>query len=304
VLSAFLESMARQSYGDFLLYAVDNASKDKSVAQLKAWGDVRLRVIANAENVGFAEGNNQGIRAALAEGCEYVLFLNNDVEFEEETFASLVSEIRRLQCDMVAPKIYFEDRVRIWSAGGGFNRMKGYLGYHVGEGEIDTGQFEETRRVEHSPACCILLRSEVFASIGLMDPKYFVYWDDADFSFRAKRAGLTMYYTPKARIFHKVSALTGGSTSTFTVRYNARGHVYFMLKNLGILRCLFYLPSWELRLLYKLLSGAINRSGFMIRQRAFIEGIGVWRSPALAGWGPMARVKKEEKDAVRSAGRR
>ena len=282
VLSAFLESMARQSYGNFLLYAVDNASKDDSVAQLEAWGDARLRVIANAENVGVAEGNNQGTIAALAEGCEYVLYLNNDVEFEAETFATLAAEIDSLGCDLLAPKIMFGDGVRIWAAGAAFNRVKGYLAYHIGEGETDRGQFENARRIEYSPTCCLLVRKTVFDSIGMMDPTYFVYWDDADFSFRAQRAGLTMYYTPKARILHKVSALTGGSTSAFTIRYNARGHIYFMLKNLGVLQCLGYLAAWELRLLYKLLSGSIDKGGFMIRQRAFFEGIRMWRSPAVA----------------------
>jgi hypothetical protein len=111
-----------------------------------------------------------------------------------------------------------------------------------------------------------------------MDAKYFVYHEDADFLFRAWRAGLTMCYTPRARIFHKVSALTGGSTSPFTVRYNARGHVYFMLKNLGVIRCLFYLPALQLRMMMKVLFRTISWNEFLIRQRAFFEGIAVWLS--------------------------
>jgi len=111
-----------------------------------------------------------------------------------------------------------------------------------------------------------------------MDAKYFVYHDDADFLFRAWRAGLKMFYTPRARIFHKVSSLTGGNNSPFTIRYNARGHVYFMLKNLGVLRCLLFLPALQLRMVMKLLFRSISWEEFVIRQRAFFEGIAVWAS--------------------------
>jgi GT2 family glycosyltransferase len=278
VLDAFLASLSGQSYTNFLLYAVDNASKDTSIAQLEAWGDARLRLIASAENVGVAEGNNLGTRAALHEQCEFVLYLNNDVEFEPETFATLVSEIEALHCDLLAPKILFEDRIRIWSAGGGFNPVKGYLGFHSGEGEPDRLQFESPRRIEHSPTCCLLVKRSVFDKIGMMDAKYFVYHDDSDFSFRAWRASLPMFYTPRARIFHKVSYLTGGADSPFSLRYNTRNHIYFMLKNLGLWRCLYYLPAFELRLLYKAISRSISHTEYSIRQRAVLEGIMVWAS--------------------------
>ena len=108
--------------------------------------------------------------------------------------------------------------------------------------------------------------------------KYFVYHEDADFFFRAWRAGLRTFYTHRVRIFHKVSALTGGSKSTFTIRYNARGHVYFMLKNLGLMRCLYYLPALQLRMLMKVLMRTISWNEFLIRERAFFEGIAVWLS--------------------------
>jgi GT2 family glycosyltransferase len=278
VLDAFLESVSAQTQKDFLLYAVDNASRDDTLEKLAEWGDDRLRVIANRENVGIAEANNQGAQAALVDGCDLVLFMNNDIEFEPETFATLRAELDALQCDLLGPKILFEDGVHVWSAGGGFNKMKGYLSYHIGEGEVDMGQFESARVTDHSPACCLLVRPSVFQAIGFFDAKYFVYWDDSDFNYRALLAGFRMFYTPRARILHKVSSLTGGATSTFTVRYNTRGHVYFMLKNLGVLRALYYLPALEVRLIYKLISRSISWAGYVTRQRAMIEGVGVWLS--------------------------
>lgn len=278
VLAPFLRSLASQSYRNFRLYAVDNASRDDSVELLKSWSDMRRTLILNQNNLGIAEGNNQGVRAALADGCDCVLFLNNDIEFEPETFQILIDEIETLRCDLLCPKILFADAVHIWSAGGSFYPHKGFLGFHFGEGEVDTGQYGTRRRVQHGPACCLLIRAGVFARIGMIDPKYFVYWDDTDFSYRAWRAGLSMYYTPYAQILHKVSSLTGGPTSEFTIRYNTRGHVYFMLKHLGWLRCLYYLPALEVRMFYKLLFRKIGFREFLVRQRAFMEGISVWVS--------------------------
>lgn len=278
VLDQFLQSLATQTYEDFLVFAVDSGSQDNSVARLNGWKDQRLRVISNADNVGIAEGDNQGIRAALAEGCDYVLLLNNDVEFEPETFENLVSEIEALDCDLLTPKILFEDRVHLCAAGSVFNPLKGYLGTPVGWGESDHGQYDTKRRIENASGCCILVRGKVFDKIGMMDVKYFVYHEDADFLFRARCAGMTTYYTPRARIFHKGSALTGGASSPFSIRYNARGHVYFMLKNLGVVRCCFYLPALQLRMFIKMLFGFMTWDEFLMRQRAFFEGVAVWAS--------------------------
>src|SRR5438128_825592 len=82
----------------------------------------------------------------------------------------LTSGLQAHACDMSAPKILFHDNQRtIWSAGGGFNPLKGYAGFHYGLGQIDRGQFDEARSVKHAPACCLLIRKEVFEQIGLMD---------------------------------------------------------------------------------------------------------------------------------------
>jgi GT2 family glycosyltransferase len=278
VLGPFLRDLSRQSWQDFVLYAVDNASRDGTLVQLRQWDDARLALIANQTNVGVAEADNQGIRMALKDGCHYVLLLNNDVEFEPDTLATLVSELNAFDCDLIAPKILYEDRVHIWSAGGVFEAIKGYHGSHRAEGERDDGRYDTPMQIRNAPGCCILARSDMFAKVGMIDPKYFVYHEDADLLYRAWRAGLTMYYTPRARIFHKVSALTGGSNSAFTVRYNARGHVYFMLKNLGPLRCAFFLPALQLRMVMKMLRRTISWGEFMVRERAFFEGIGVWLS--------------------------
>ncbi|MBZ5501602.1 MAG: glycosyltransferase family 2 protein, partial [Acidobacteriia bacterium] len=136
---------------------------------------------------------------------------------------------------------------------------------------------DAARVVDHAPACCLLVRKEVFARIGLMDSRYFVYLDDTDFCYRAKRAGLRLFYLPSARLLHKASSLTGGPESDFSVRYRTRNQIYFMLKHLGLWRGLYYLPAFQIFLVLKLIFREIDLSGFFLREKAFAEGLRVWR---------------------------
>jgi GT2 family glycosyltransferase len=281
VIRGFMTSLLQQTHSDFLLYIVDNASSDQTLEQLARYRDSRVSVIRNQGNLGIAEANNQGTSTALESGCEAVLFINNDTEFEPSLLEKLAAGIKEYACDMIAPKILFHDNQQlIWSAGGGFNPLKGYAGYHYGLGQIDRGQFNETRRVDHAPACCLLVQKAVFAKIGFMDSRYFVYHDDTDFCYRAKRAGLKLIFLPSAKLFHKASSLTGGPESDFSVRYRTRNQVYFMLKHLGLWRGLYYLPAFQVFLLLRLIFRRIDLPGFFLREKAFAEGLRIWRHSA------------------------
>jgi GT2 family glycosyltransferase len=287
VIDGFLDSLLHQTYSDFVLYVVDNASSDGTLEVVRRYQDPRIHIIRNQTNVGVAEGNNQGITAALKADCGAVLLVNNDTEFESSLLQLLVDGMVEHACDMVAPKILYHDKPQlIWCAGGGFRPWKGHGGMHYGLGEIDRGQFDTARRIELAPTCCLLIRTEVFGVIGLMDSLYFVYTDDTDFCFRAMREGVKLFYLPSATMLHKVSSLTGGTESDFTIRYCTRNHVYFILKNLGLGRGLYYLPEFQIRLLAKLILGKVGFAKFVLQQRAFLEGVGVWRS-SLARWAGM-----------------
>ncbi len=273
VIDGFLRSLLQQSHGDFVLYVIDNASSDTTLNRLAGYHDDRIVVIRNAENRGVAAGNNQGIRASLQDGCDAVLLINNDTEFEPQLLEKLSAALEQHGCDMATPKmLFFDSPARIWCAGGQFNRAKGYLPVHYGADETDRGQHDVTRVVEYTPTCCVLVRSSVFHRIGAMDERYFLYFDDTDFLFRAQRAGMKLVYLPKAKLWHKVSSLTGGS-SPFAVRYLTRNHVYFIRKNLGFGASLLYLPAYEVRLLFKMFLRIVSWDGFTARQSAFFEGL-------------------------------
>jgi GT2 family glycosyltransferase len=239
VLPAFLRCVMDQTHREFLLFAVDNASKDDTLKLLGACADERLRIIANPDNRGVAAGNNQGILAALEAGCSSVLLLNNDTEFDAGLFAQLDAELDRGRAEMVCPKIlYYDEPERIWAAGGKFVPWLGYRSVHHGEGQVDLGQHDEVKFVTYVPTCCVLIRKEVFRTVGLMDERYFVYADDMDFMYRAMKVGIRLIYLPGSKLLHKVGRLTGGPDSPFAIRYGTRNRLYFLLKHFGVARSL------------------------------------------------------------------
>lgn len=278
VIVEFLESMLGQRYEDFLVYLVDNASADTTLKLVAECGDPRIVVIRNEINVGVAEGNNIGIRAALRAGCDSILLINNDTVFGPTLLTSLVAGLDNHQCEMVVPKILYFDRPdRIWSAGGYLSWLRGSAG-HFGLNKRDSPQFDQAKPVTYSPTCCMLVKKDVFERVGVMDSKYFVYFDDTDFCLRAYRTGIKLFYIPNVRVLHKVASLTGGTESEFTVRYGTRNHVYYYLKNFAPWRAFIYLVAFQLYIIGKFLLVRRRPRSAKIAQAAFMEGVSLFCS--------------------------
>lgn len=240
VLPGFFASIAKQSYKDYILYLVDNSPNpvsdniiEKCLSQFPV---TAYRHIKSPGNVGVAEGNNTGIRNALADGCAYVLLLNNDIELEQGiVFSSMVSLFDTKGEKIIIPKIFYYDSRKLWMAGGVMNKWRA-LGIHYGDGKDDAPEYNIAKHITYAPTCFMFIESSVFKSVGMMDEKYFAYYDDTDFVFRALKAGYTMYYEPALTVLHKVSSSTGGD-STFYVYYSNRNKIYFTRKNLkGIVK--------------------------------------------------------------------
>lgn len=250
VLPDFFESLAKQDYSDYWLYVVDNSPDDKSLrvaeSLSKQYGIANISFICNADNLGVATGNNQGIKLSLETGCEYVLLLNNDIVFTDPLLLSrMIAFADDNEEAMVVPKIYFHDTGLIWCAGGSFNYWKGTTKHH-GEGKPNGVEFDTSAYTDYAPTCFMLIRCVVFEKIGLMDEKYFVYYDDADFVWRANAAGFKLKYWARGEVWHKVSSSTGGSESTFTIYFGTRNRIYFVRKQLHGLQkigTIFFLVS-------------------------------------------------------------
>ena len=273
VLPQFLDCTFKQTHQNFILFAVDNASKDHTLCILSECQDGRLRIIANPDNRGVAEGNNLGIRAALKAGCSSVLLINNDTEFDATLFSQLDEGLGRLSADMICPKMmYFDEPERIWAAGGAFQPWLGYRIKHLGAGQIDVGQNDKAQQITYVPTCCVLIKKEVFEKIGLMDERYFVYMDDVDFMYRAMKAGIKLMYLPDAKLLHKVGCLTGGEDSPFAHRYCTRNRVYFMLKHFGTVLAAPMLIIYQIYYVKGVLTKRLRFKAFLLKQKAFWEG--------------------------------
>ena len=235
VLVDFLKSVKDQNYSDYCLYVVDNDSSDKTCDILKKDSDIKY--LFNEENFGVAYANNQGVKWALKDDCDFVLLVNNDTVFEKELLNKLVDAHFKYKANIVVPKMKYFDSKLIWFAGGFFDIKKAYLNYHRGQGEVDTNQFKDGF-VDYAPICCSLMHKSVFEDIGFFDEKYFVYFDDSDFFFRVKKNETHQtIYINDVEFYHKIGSLSKSRKqkdkkkySMFFIQQMTKNHVYFLRK--------------------------------------------------------------------------
>lgn len=215
---ACLHSLRSLTYPNTEVILVDNGSSDGSVESVQH-RHPEVTVLAQRENLRFAGGNNEGIRHALGAGAELLLLLNNDTIVGPDFLSFLVQRMSsEPRCGMAAPKIlYHDDPQRIWYAGGIVSFWTGTL-RHRGIRELDAGQYDAPAPTDYATGCCVLVRRSVVDEIGQLDPSFFMYGEDADWCLRARRAGYTVLYEPRARIWHKLSSSVGGHLSFFKLR--------------------------------------------------------------------------------------
>jgi GT2 family glycosyltransferase len=228
VLEDFLKSVRRQS-GAVRLYVVDNDSSDGTVAVLGAFEGIDLVVLPQATNGGIAVGNNVGIRAAMADGCEWIVLINNDTEFGPDLVAGLVATASDVGAGVVVPSIKYHDQPdQVWFEAARYAKWRGSIPVTLPPAERDS-----VSPIECSCTCCALVHHSVFDRVGLMDENYFVYWDDTDFFLRCHKAAIPMVLDTRLSVLHKVSSLTGGGESDFSQRERIKNRVYFIRKHHG-----------------------------------------------------------------------
>jgi GT2 family glycosyltransferase len=254
VLEGFYESLSLQTFKNYHLYIVDNSPSNETDEILEflnqKYSISTFTHIKNTNNNGVAKGNNQGIELALKDHCDYVLLLNNDIEFYQPTLLQeMLDEAKTKSEDIIIPKIFYYNSRTIWMAGGHIHNNKAIVS-HVGVDEADNDKFNNSGHFDYAPTCFMLISREVFNKVGLMDENYFVYYDDTDFIKRASKAGYKIYYMPNLEIFHKVSSSTGGGETLFSIYYLNRNRIYFIRKNLAF-------PQRQLSTLYTLATRAL-----------------------------------------------
>lgn len=222
-------SLIQSNYPDLSILVIDNASSDNSLdVIIERYPEIE--VLRNIKNFGFAGGNNTGISHALMQGAQYILLLNNDAEVDTTTILKLVDRMKDDEAaGVVGAKIFYaSDPEIIWFAGGIFDCHSGNA-VHLGKDERDRGQFDHISEIDYATGCAMLVKAQVFKSIGLLDDRYFLYYEEIDFCMRARQAGFKVLFAPYAKVWHKVSASTGGKKT-------ALGHYYFTRNRLFLCR--------------------------------------------------------------------
>jgi GT2 family glycosyltransferase len=225
-----LESIKKLEVSGFELeiVVVDNASSDGSQKAVERTfknitkKNVYCKQIYNKANLGFAAGNNVGMKYSLDSGADYLLVLNNDTEVDKNVVKKLLEVANKhTKAGAISPKIYFAKGFEfhkkykkqdlgkvIWYAGGDMDWNNIY-GSNYGVDEMDKGQFEKTKETDFTTGACVLLNSKALKDVGLFDEKYFMYSEDADLSQRLKKNGWRVLYTPETHIWHKVAQSSG-----------------------------------------------------------------------------------------------
>lgn len=220
---ACIESLEKAGVQLSQIIVVDNNSPDNSVAVLS---EIKGIVLITAElNGGFSYGNNLGIKFAMEKNCSSVIILNNDTVVAEDFFEKIFENTDN---SVAVPKIYYYTKPDVlWYAGGKIDYIRGRQ-VHFGENEKDNVKYSSKKIVDYATGCCMMIPRSVLDKVGFLDEKYFMYWEDMDYSLRLKEAGIRIHYLPYAKIWHKIG-MSGGSQSKMAVYYSNRNR-FFLIK--------------------------------------------------------------------------
>ncbi len=197
-----LASLARSTYERQECIVVDVASSDGSAEAIRATFP-KVEVISLSENRGYAGNNNVGISVALDKGADWIFVLNEDTVVGRDCIAQLVTVGETDPCiGIVGPMVYHYDEPQvIQSAGGMLGRY--WESQHLGKNEPDRQQFSDPHAVSWISGCGLLVRRSVVEQVGLLDERYFIYWEETEWCIRAGKAGWRVIHVPKARLWHK-----------------------------------------------------------------------------------------------------
>jgi len=223
-----LESLRSLSYDNVQVIVVDNASPNDNPDIIKEkYPEVLL--IKSEHNLGFAGGNNLGVKAANG---QYLLFINNDTIVPQNFIGPLVDTLVKDETiGMVSPKIKFH-----WDASliqyAGYTPMNHWTirNNSIGYRQKDDGSFDKEGETESIHGAAMMVPKRVVEQVGMMTEIYFLYYEEHDWAEMVKRAGFKIYYQPKSYILHKESISTG-KFSPLKTYYIARNRIVFARRN-------------------------------------------------------------------------
>jgi GT2 family glycosyltransferase len=277
---ACLASLAALRDGDTEVVCVDNGSTDGSVEAVRA-AHPEVHLVENGRNLGFAGGNNVGLRYALEHGAQWAVLVNNDATLAPDA----VDRLRRAAAEhpaagMLAGKVFFDEPPdRIWFAGQRFWPAFGYSGRPRGYGRRDGPRYRRAYRTDRAAGAFMAVSRRVVDAVGLLDEDLFAYVEDVDWSRRARAAGFEIWFVPDALAWHAVSASTGGErASTHALYYGVRNTIAVSERHLPLPGPLRALRRWLILAVFLFQALALSE-----RRRPFVDAVRDGYRDALTG---------------------
>lgn len=231
-----LQSLADVDYPDYEVIVVDNGSTDGSTEAIRNnFPDVTL--LETGRNLGFAGGNNVGIRRALESGARYLFLLNNDTIVDPHILTRLAEAAEQKDGKGIfSAKIYtWSEPAMIWYAGAEWvEEIFGFM--HVGQGKPDSPEYGAFKETDYACGCALFVSADVLRKVGLLEEDFFLTFEEADLCYRAKKMGFRSYYVPGAIVRHKVSTAFGGENSPLFCYFLTRNRLLWAERHLPFAR--------------------------------------------------------------------
>jgi len=224
---ACIESLSRLTYHDSQVVIVDNNSGPDQFGALRSRCSNEI-ILRQKRNLGFAGGCNVGIRWALQNGFDYVWLLNSDAVVAAESLSELVGAMESDPGIGIVGGVmyYWSDPQRIQMAGG-FVNPESRRGEMFGLNELDAGQFRGITDVDYVTGGMLLVRSEAIKQVGLLDERFFLYYEDTDWGVRMRDRGWRVVTAADAKCWHK-NKDSAGSKKPYFLQH---GYFMFLYKN-------------------------------------------------------------------------
>lgn len=228
-----IASLQATVYKNREIIVVDNGSTDNSLAIIRGRFPT-ITILETGENLGYAGGNNVGIRRALATGAEFILLLNNDTVVDRYLLNAFIEASRIVSSNVIlGAKIYcFDEPETLWFAGARWRYdTLTFEHEHLGDNDIlAPNRFVIT---DYITGCALFASSSTFSKVGLLNEKFFLTYEETDWCYRARSSGHECIVVPAARLWHKVSASFGGAESPLQMYFYARNGLLWAEKHLS-----------------------------------------------------------------------
>jgi hypothetical protein len=240
-----IDSLEKIDYPNYEIVLVDNASNDNSVELFKERysSNPKIQLVINSANLGYAGGNNLAIRKLINGDVNYFFLLNNDTVVKPDFLTPLINAAEANDgIAIVGPKIYkFGSNDTLFCAGTKTIPSFGQP-FLRGNGERDDGRYDKVEEVDYISGTALMIKKDVIERIGLLDERFFAYFEDWDWCIRARKAGYKCVYVPEAIVWHKGSATIGYKSPPYYY-HMTKSRILFARKHLPLPRFLFlFLP--------------------------------------------------------------